>query len=98
MMYALAQPGVADVKVEIDNKDEENRSVSVKYLVTLNPTVLFKWKALKTAEKIKNPIIRKASMLALAKAGAPMAIAETIKTHATEYLPPNSKVEVEIVQ
>jgi hypothetical protein len=93
-MYAYAQKGVSDVKIEVDNKSEENKGVTVNYFIKLTPKALLKWKALKAAEKIKNPIIRKASILALAKAGAPMAIAETIKTHAIEYLPPNSKVEV----
>lgn len=98
LMYAYAQKGVDDVRLEIDNQGEGDRKVKVKYFIKYEPAVYLKYKAMKKAELIKNDLARKAALLALAKAGAPIAIPATIKRHAQEYLPPESVVEVQVVE
>lgn len=100
LMYAYVQTGVnhKGVTLEID-RDEvgEGKSPSVTYKIKLEPSALFKWKAVKKAESIGNPIIKKAALLALAKAGAPYGIVDQIKNLAKEYLPKHYKIEVQIV-
>jgi len=49
-------------------------------------------------EKVKNQILKKAAILALAKAGAPIGIEDAIMARAKEYLPANYSVEVSVVE
>lgn len=98
LMYAYAQKGVADVKLEIDNLSEQNKNVSVRYFLKYQPAVFFKYKLIKRAEKIRNGLLRRLVFLLLAKFGAPFSIPVTIKQYASEYLPPSSKVEVIVVE
>lgn len=99
LMYGYSQYGVEKVNLEID-QDEANsgKSPKVNYKVKLTPSVSIKWQALKKAEKIKNVILRKASVLALIKIGVPIDIKEQITKHAKEYLPAQFAVNVEIVE
>lgn len=98
-MYAYAQPGVEKVKIEID-KDEDNNGQhpKVSYKVKLNGRAGLKWQAYHAAKKIKNPIVKKIAMLAVAKAGAPLGVDVIIENYATEYLPPQYSVDVKIVE
>lgn len=99
LMYGYAQEGVDKVKLEID-KDEKNngKSPSVKYLIKLTPSSNLKWKALKKAENIQNPLLRKAAILALTKLGVPFDLDKRIIYHAKDYLPDQFQVSLEIVE
>jgi hypothetical protein len=98
-MYGYSQPGVDKVRLEID-KDEDNsgKSPKVTYVISLNTKAGLKWKAFLKAGEIKNPILKKMAMLAVAKVGAPVGIDTIIKNYATEYLPPQFLVDVKIVE
>lgn len=98
LMYAYAQKGVADVKLEIDNLSEENHYVSVRYFLKYQPKTFLKYKLIKRAERIRNGLLRRLALLFLVKLDAPFSIPMTIKQHATEYLPPGSLVEVTVVE
>lgn len=99
-MYAYAQRGVLHdgVTLELD-RDEINggKNPSATYKIKLEAGAYFGWKAIKKAERIKNPILRKAAILGLAKAGAPYSVDEMIKKLAQTYLPKQYKVEVIIL-
>lgn len=95
LMYAYAQKGVEHVELKIDMDGE---IPSVLYSVKLEAGALLKWRALQKAESISNVIFRKAALLALKKAGAPLFIEKAIEGLARAYLPEKFAVEVKIVQ
>ncbi len=102
LLYAYSQKGVyhKGVVLEIDRDDANNgKNPKVTYKIKLEPGALLKWKALnKVQQTIKNPTLKKAAFLALAKAGAPYGIEENIKVLAKEYLPPQYQVEVHVIE
>lgn len=99
LMYGYSQLGVEKVVLEID-QDEANsgKNPKVTYKIKLSPSINLKWDALKKAENIKNIILRKAAVLAIIKAGAPVTIKDDIIKYASEYLPGQFEVAVEIVE
>lgn len=101
LMFAYAQKGVLHdgVTLEID-RDEANGGEKpfVKYKIKLDTTASIGWSAIKKAEKLKSPIMRKLVLLGLARGGAPYQLVETIKGLAQAYLPKKYRVEVEILE
>lgn len=98
LMYGYSQPSVAKVTLEID-RDEFNdgKSPAVIYKIVLKPVDYLKWKAVQKAHLIKSNIVRKSTLLALLKAGAPIGLEKTIQDFAVEYLPKQYRVEVKII-
>lgn len=94
-MYAYAQKGVEHVELKIDVEKEKP---FVQFNVRLTPSDRLKWMAIKKASEIKNPILRKMTLLALRKAGAPLHIDRNIMELAKAYLPERYSVEVKIVE
>ena len=101
LMYAYAQKGVLHDGVTLEiNRDDANQGAnpSVTYKIKLEPAAMLGWQAIKKAEQIKKPILKKLALLGLAKTGAPYAIDEAIKTLAKNYLPKKYHVEVHIIE
>lgn len=99
LMYAYAQPGVVKASIEIDRDDEHNgEHPKVTYKVKLDPVSSLKMEAVKKAQAMKEGITKKLALLALAKAGAPVAVRENIVNHAKAYLPAQYSVECEVLE
>jgi hypothetical protein len=101
LMFAYMQKGVLPngVTLEID-RDEANGGAnpSVTYKLKLDATGSLGWHALKRAEKIKSPILRKLTILGLTKGGAPYQLREVIQGLAQSYLPKKYRIEVVILE
>lgn len=94
LMYAYVEPGIKDVRLEI-NQDEDNdgKNPFVKYVLTLKT-----WKRLlfKVSLLAGKGILGKIFVYLLAKFGAPVGIRERVMSRAKDYLPPNFGASVEV--